>query len=118
MVPGNDQGWDLDGGEQVHVLDRLQVSIDDELAVRSPHLAVKVPRGYSLRHRIVIRIGMPAVKIGEITVAPGGIHVVHGIAVAFPRLTVSEKTLRFQLFDVLPDPVSYTHLTLPTKRIV
>src|SRR5664280_788827 len=81
MVPGNDQGWDLDGGEQVHVLDRLQVSIDDELAVRSPHLAVKVPRGYSLRHRIVIRVGMPAVKIGEITVAPGGIHVVHGVAV-------------------------------------
>src|ERR1035438_5107328 len=82
MVSGNDQGWDFDGGEHVHVLDRLQVSIDDELAVRSPHLAIKVPRGYSLRHRIVIRVGMPAVKIGEITVAPGGIHVAVGLVLA------------------------------------
>jgi len=43
VIAGDDQCRHVDSREAVQIIDRLQVAVNDELAIRAPHLAVQHP---------------------------------------------------------------------------
>ena len=71
----------------------------------------------SLLGLALIFAGMTTVKASELQVIAGG-----GIAVPFKQIAAQFESAsghKLQIrFGTAPEPVSYTHLTLPTKRIV
>src|ERR1700761_2340373 len=83
----------MDGGQAVYILDRLEVAVDDELAVGAPHLAVKLPVGGSIAGcGIVIRVGARPIEEGEVTVTPGQGLVFGWVAAMLPDLSFAEES--------------------------
>ena len=101
MITYQNQCWDCNGLETVRVFDRFQIAIDHELAMRAPHFAIEVPGRFALIDRIVIGIWMILVNVREVSLAPGGDHVLIGVAVFFISFAVSEQALGFHFVDAL-----------------
>src|SRR5437762_6532983 len=83
VVAYQNESWHFDRVEPVHVLNRFQIAVDDELAVLAPHLAIEIPGHLAAIQRVVVGVGTILIEVRKVSLAPGSDHVIVGIAVLF-----------------------------------
>src|SRR5947207_12735267 len=92
----------MDSGKPVGILNGFQVTVHHELTMRSPHLAIKVPgSGGIAGDGIIVGVWPALVQIWKITVAPGELGIVVGIAVLLPVLALAKEAGILELLEFL-----------------
>ena len=87
MVADHDQRGHMDRVQAIHPLHGFQIAVDDELAVRAPHLAVELPVGGRVAGGgVVVGVGPRAIEERKVAVAPGERFVLGRVAAMLPRM--------------------------------
>jgi len=92
VVANQHQRGNVNRRQAVDILDRLEIAVDHELAVRAPHDAVEFPVGRSVASgRVVVRIRARAIEEGKVARTPGKRRVFGRVASVLPCLTFAEE---------------------------
>src|SRR5437868_13518147 len=74
VVAYQNESWHFDRVEPVHVLNRLQIAVDDELALLDPHLAIEIPGQLGAIQRFVVGVGTSSIEVRKVSLAAGSVH--------------------------------------------
>src|SRR5690242_2085553 len=91
VIADGNECWNPDGTQLPGIFDAGEISVDDELAVRPPHFAIKVPSRVAHCGGIKIGIRSFLIKVRKVTFRPRRYHVSGGITVSLEVLTLTEE---------------------------